>query len=80
MRVKYCYITLTTNDEIKYLKFCSASNSGITHKAYFTKKKNEATIFRQGTQADNYIAFIKGMYRDKIKGELGIEPITTKRN
>lgn len=79
MRTKYCYITLTYKNEVSYLKLTTVIAGGVAHKAYFTKDKSKATIFAQGKQAENYILYIKQVYRDKIKGELGIEPILTRR-
>ena len=79
MRTKFCYITLTYKNEVSYLKITTVIGDGVGHKAYFTKDKSKATIFAQGKQADNYILYIKQVYKDKIKGELSIEPIAFRK-
>ena len=79
MRTKFCYITLTYKNEVSYLKLTTVIAGGVAHKAYFTKDKSKATIFAQGKQADNYILYIKQVYKDKLKGEMGIEPIAFRR-
>lgn len=79
MRTKYCYITLTYKGEVTYLKLTTVIAGGVAHRAYFTKDKSKATIFAQGKQAENYILYIKHAYKDKLKGELGIEEVVTRR-
>ena len=79
MRTKYCYITLTYKNEVSYLKLTTVIAGGVAHKAYFTKDKSKATIFAQGKQSENYILYLKQVYKDRLKGELGIEQIVTRR-